>query len=133
MDRVALPDPRGLSRRVETLQRVLANRLEHPIASGPSDIGHEHERLVDETTERVVDIERVDGSTRPDDLGGREVEAAETDRQAAQQRLFGRVERLVGPVDRSPQGLMTACRRARPPGEQSEALIQALGDLTRSH
>src|SRR5439155_15549286 len=101
----------------EPLDRVPANRLEHPEAL----VRVAHEALVDERLQRV-EIRACDV------LGGPERAAAAEDGQACEQLLLVRVEQLVGPLDRRAQRLLA--RVCVPPAlEHVESRREALEDL----
>ena len=88
----------------ETLEAVLANGFKHPetrLARDPVDLLHQ--ALVDERKKRVRQFNleraiRVADGARPLDRP-----AANENRQPPQQRLLGRIEQVIAPVDRAPK------------------------------
>ena len=101
----------------EPLDRVLANRLQHPEAL----VRVAHEALVDER------LQRVEIGTG-DVLGGIERAPAAEDGQVCEQVLLVRIEQLVGPLDRRAQRLLA--RVCVPPAlEHVEPRREALEDL----
>ena len=104
----------------------LADGLQQPVAQGsPGWLGHD-QALVHQRAEQVGDVERLDVAEAAHRLGGVQIEALGEHRQAPQQRLLGAVEQRIGPVDGRPQGLLALQGGAASPGEQAEALVEAV-------
>ena len=59
-------------------------------------------------------------------FGGVQIEALGEHRQAPQQHLLGAGEQRIGPVDGRPQGLLPRQGGTASPGEQTEALVEAV-------
>ena len=112
---LAAPQLVRLTRGLELLERVLADRLEHPDAIRLADAD---EALVDERLKRVeVGI--------ADRFGSLERAAAGEDPEAGEEALLVRVQKLVRPPDGSPQRLLTRIYAAAGP-EQVEAAGEPL-------
>ena len=109
----------GLAGLVQPFARILADRLEHPVA-----LGREAEQaLLDQRLQRV-DVGAADL------LGGVQGAAAGEDREGADDALLFLGEQVVAPVDRRPQRLLPRVGVAATL-EQVEALREALEDLSR--
>ena len=81
------------------------------------------ERLVDKPQEPRQHIRPVYGLDRV------QREAADEDRQAAEERLFAVVEQLVAPIDRRTQGPVPGDRGPAAVAQQAEAVFQPRSDL----
>jgi len=111
-----------LARLLETLQRVLANRLEHPVA------------LVGEAEQALLDV-RLEGVERgaADLLRRLERAAAREDAEAGEELLLSGEEELVRPVDGRPErdltgiGVAAAREQVEPGGEALEDLSRCKG------
>ncbi len=103
----------------EPLARVLADRLEHPVA------------LVRETEQALLDerLQRVEVGVR-DILGGFEGAAAGEDGERSNEALLFLGKEVVAPGDRRPQRLL-ACIGVPASPEQIESLGETLEDLRR--
>ena len=75
-------------------------------------------------SQRVDDIQDIQVVTRQHRLRGAQVTAPGEHRQAIQRMLLGRLEQVIGPVDRAPQRLMPLEGGAAPTGQELEPLIQ---------
>ena len=89
----------------------------------------DHQRLVDQRSEQVEHPLALDSLAGADLLGRLEGKAAGEHRQAAKQRSLVVGEQLVAPVDRGAQGLKPGQGRARPAGQEAEAIREAGCDL----
>ena len=126
------PEPLAVAARVEVILRVLADRLEEPVAGlGRLRVGHD-ERSCDERGEELEHVVRLDDVARPDGFGRLEAEAAREHAEPLQQQLLARVEQVVRPVDRGAQRLVALDRGARPTAEQPEPLVEPAGDVGRA-
>ena len=106
----------------------LADGLQQPVAQGrPGWLGHD-QALVHQRTEQVGDVEQLDVTEAADRFGGVQIEGLGEHRQAPQQQLLGAVEQRIGPVDGRLQGLLPRQRGAASPGEQTETLVEAVGE-----
>ena len=141
---VPVTERHRLPARRELIGRVLADRLEHPIARGLPVVGDD-ERAVDEAAEAVERGEPRDRRRRlvrgapSSSTGGvpsavtrrRGIErpAAGEDGQPAEEPAIGVVEQVPAPVDERLQRPLPRHRRASATGQQAEPVAQALGDL----
>ena len=88
---VAAPNRDGVATRFESLLGVLADGLEQPVAHpAVVVVVGDDERLVDQLTQHVDHIRRVELVAGQDRLGGRQVTAAGEHRQPVQRVTFGR-------------------------------------------
>ena len=97
---VGVPTPHGLAvaARRQTLERVLADGLEHSQARLVPACLLGREQVVAE--ERLDPLEDVEVGLIGDDLGGGEREAADEDGEAREELLLFGTEELVAPLDR---------------------------------
>ena len=117
---VPAPDLVGLAARLEPLERVGADRLQHREAR--LAVG-----LLLLAEQAVVDQRREagqDARAAADRLGGLERAAADEDGEPREERLLVRPEQRVAPVDRRAQRLLARGQVARAAGEQVEALLE---------
>ena len=126
-----IPHRPRLSRCLQPLRRVLADRLQHAVTSVVEvRVG---ERLVDEAREQVEHLRLVHFASGADDFGRVERPAAREDRQAPEQHaLFGR-QQVVTPVDQRAQGALARQRGPASPGEESQAVAESRGDRVERH
>ena len=102
---VAQPQRVGLARRLELLDRELADRLQHPVPRAPRGLAAADEALVDQRLQRV--------DLRAADSLGRLVRAtAGEHREPREQLLFLRREEVVRPTDRRVERLLARIRVA---------------------
>ena len=118
--RMPAPDVILLARPRELLERVLPQRLEHPVAPA---VGA-HKAPVDESFQRVK-LGVADG------LRGLKRAAAGEHRQPGEQPLLLLVEQPVAPVDRRLQRALAPRRVARPAGKHRQAALEPIEDLGR--
>ena len=118
--RVPAPDVVLLARPLELLERVLAQRLEHPVAP----CAGAHEAAVDERSERVK-------LCVADGLGGLKRAAAREHGESCEQPLLLLGEQFVAPVDRRLQRLLAPGRVARTAGQGGQAALEPIKDLGR--
>src|SRR4051794_29969376 len=111
-----------LTRRGQSLEPVLAQRLEQPVADGALTVLDADQRLVDQRAELIEHPLGLHTVARAYVLCRLEREAAREHAQAAQQQPLAGGEQVVAPVQRRAQGLLTLARRARPPDQQAEAI-----------
>lgn len=115
-------DLRGLG---GALDRVLVDGLQEPVAHLTAlGGGGDDEGLVDQGAERV-------GGARGEGLRGGEVPAAGEDRDLPEQGALVGVEEVPGPVDDRAEGLLAGQDRAGAGGEETEAVVETVGDLAR--
>jgi hypothetical protein len=107
----------------ELLERVLANRLEHRQSWLALCRVHLEEALVEEGRQSLDDVE----TGAADRFGCPERPAAGEHGEACEQRTVGLVERLVAPLERLAQRLLSlgtitraACQQRKPVVEASE-------------
>ena len=109
---------------VELFARVLADRLQHPVAAVFLLLLQHHQRLLHQRADQVEHVERVDRLGTANRLGRGEVEAADEYTEPLQQALLFVVEKVVGPVHQRAQRLLPGLQGAGAPGEQLEAVLQ---------
>ena len=114
------PEAVGVPRLSEPLERVLPDRLQHPVA------------LVVEAKQALVHerLQPIEVGTC-DLRGGLERTAAGEDGQGPEQPLFLGREQLVAPADRRAQSALALRCVTGSAGEQRQALLQPLEDLRR--
>ena len=117
---VAAPKLLGLTRLVEALRGVLADRLEHAEAT----IDEAQEALVNERLERI----EVGLGHR---LGGFERATAAEHGGATEKHLLVEGEQVVAPCDRSAKGALSFGQVARAAGQQTQTPLEARQDLCR--
>ena len=129
---VAATHRRGVAAGFEALPRVLTDALEQPVAHRAVIAGvGDDQRLVDEMTQRVDDVQLVQVVPGQHRLRGLQVTAAGEYRQTVQRLLLGQVEQVVGPVDRAPQCLVPLERGTAPTGQELEPLIESSDEILR--
>jgi len=111
----------------QTLTRVLAECLEHPVARAVRPLTDGHQRAIDERVEEVE--HRLD---RADLLDLGERDGRREHPEPREQHLLIIRQELVGPVDRAAQARVALGRPGLAPREQPEPLVQAIGDLARA-
>lgn len=136
---VAIAGPVGLPGFDQLVAGVLAEGLEERVA----DLGavdDVDERLVDELSEQIDDVDAGDGGLRvwvaAHRADGREGAWPGEDGETREQGLLGRRQERVAPVDERAQGLLTWQGRAAAAGEQAKTIVEArahLGDAERTH
>ena len=104
--------------RVEAFPGVLADGLEQAVAHPAVGVVDDDEGLVDQLTQHVDHIGRVEVVVGEDRLRGRQITATREHRQPMQRMTFRRGEEVIGPVDRAAQRLV-AFQRARLPWVRS--------------
>ena len=114
---MSIPTLVGLARPLETFERVLPNRFQHPVAR----IRKAHEALLDE---RLQGVEL----RACDFLGGLQRAAAGEDGEPPEEMPLHFREELVAPLDRRPQRLLAGVGVAAAL-QQVETLRQPLEDL----
>ena len=105
---------------VQSLERILADRLQHPVAV----VGVPDEALVDKRLQRVQ-------SGRHDILRCIECRAAGEDRQAREEVLLGGDKKLIAPFDRPTQGSLALRKVTSAAGQKREALVDSCEELLR--
>ena len=115
---VATPQLIGFAALVQALERVGADRLEHPEAIA---VGTDEAVL-----RKRLEREDVDMADR---VRGGEREATREDAQASEGLLSGRIEQLVAPVDRGAKRAMALGEVARAAREQGEAVGEPFEQL----
>ena len=118
----------GLAGLGEPFGCVLAQRLQHPVASGRTGL-HEHHRAPDETAQGFQDFAVLRLRVAHDVLGSGERPSASEDRQPVEDALFTRGEQCVAPVDRGSQRLLARLCGPDAGGQQREALVESAGDV----
>ena len=125
--RVACPCRLGVARRLQALQRVLADRLQHREARLAVHLAAPDEALVDERRQAVEHVRR----PARHGLGAGEVEAPHEHGQALEQLAHGRVEELVAPHDRAAQRPLAQRDVGRASAGKVEPALEALVDRRR--
>jgi hypothetical protein len=119
----------GLS---QPLARVLAHRFQEPVAHIVAVHVGDDERLLDQLAEHVEKYLAMQVRRTADGVDGVQAPAAGEGREPSQQHAFRLAQQVVAPVDGSakrllaPWGGPAACR------QQSEAVVQVRGDLSRA-
>ena len=93
------------------------------------DVLGEDEGFVDQQAELVEDLELLGAGSRCDPLGGIDVEAAHECAEPAKQDALGFGQQCVRPVHGGTQGLLAAQHVSGAAGQQSEPVVEAVGDL----
>ena len=97
---LAIADSIAIMRLGEPLERVLTDRLEHPVSNSHAALLGEHERLLDQCREQVehrVAIELLAGA----DLFAKvEREPTHEHAQTTEQKSLGLGEKVVAPINR---------------------------------
>src|SRR4029077_3362184 len=91
-----------------------------------------HERLLDETRERVCDRQRLEPVARADLFTRLQLEAAGEDREPAEQQLLVGLEEVVAPLERRGQGLLPRRCRMAAAAQQTEPVVEPGGDRRRA-
>ena len=132
MRRVRLAQARELARPLGLLLGVLADRLEHPPArrAGSADA---EQRAVDERAEQVEDLVGVHAVAGAHRLDRVERRAGGEHGEPPGEPPLGLAQEVPAPVDDRAQRPLTARRGAAAPGEQAEAVVQAVGELLERH
>ena len=122
-----------LAGRDELLARVLADRLEHPVAHRVAV--HEHERAVDEAGQTIFEIERIhpDGVVADDPGRHRDRPAPAEHGQAPEQAAILVGQEVPAPVDQRVERLLARDGRPPTPGQQAEPVAQPHRDVVRRH
>ncbi len=126
---VAGVDLRGLLVVAQVLQRVMAHRVEQPVAVGavPGRDAADH-RLGDQVGQSPDDRHRVVRQVG-DRLGRGQREVAQEHAQPHEQLALRRVEQVEAPVERRPQRAVAGRRPPAGGAEQPEAVVEAHADL----
>ena len=124
----ALP-PRFLTALQQPVPRVLAHGLQESVAGGAVPFFGRHQALIGQRHQQLEHCAIVDALAGAHLFRGFHCPAASEYRRAAEQRLFGRQQQIVTPVQRRAQRLLARLRRACAAGEQSESIIQPRIDL----
>ena len=114
---------------LEPLRGVLPHGLQQAVAAIAGALLDVDERLVDQAAEesdRLLALQRIPCA---DVLGRLQAEAPGEHREAPQEDLLVGIEQIEAPGERRPQRLLPGHRRAAPPGEQVEGVVEALDDL----
>ena len=123
--RVRLADGAVLAARHQSFERVLPDRLHHRqtgLAVGM--LAQLQQALVDQRFDAVDDVDTQILFRVGHGLGGLERAAADEDRQAAEQPLFGLAEQVVAPGNRRAQRLLTRRQIPRAAGQDLETALQ---------
>lgn len=88
----------GFAGRIQFLQRVVADRFQHPVARGLLGVVGHHKRFVHQPDEVVDDLVAWQVSVAGDRVGGIEVESAQKHCQPAKYNLFRFAEQVVRPI-----------------------------------
>lgn len=126
---VARADGVGLTGLAELFQRILANRLQHPVPGPEFAVFRRDERFVDEQRELVENLVALDVAVTTNRLCRIEIETAVECCCPAKQDAFRLGQQRVRPVDRRPQRLLAADGGARAARQQTETVVQAVEDL----
>ena len=129
---VALCEHVALAGIVELTPSELANRLEQDVSDGAitGGVGGDH-RLVDECHEQVGDVVLVDSVTAADLLRRGECEARGEHTEPTEDQPFVRTQQVVAPLDRAEQGPLAAFGVPVGRGEQAEAFVEPIENLSR--
>ena len=121
-----------LTRRDQSLHTVLAQRFEEAEAlrAAIATLNHD-QRLVHQAQQQVHHGCRLDRAPGAHLLSRLEVEPADKDSQAVEERLLGRGEQAVTPVHERSQSLVARKRSTAPVRQEPEALAQPLRDMLR--
>src|SRR5262249_41025439 len=103
---VPLLDSRGLAARLQHLQGVLADRLQHPEARLGIRADLLQQALRDQRAHAVEYVDAERAVRVADVLGSLEGAAADEDRETPEQRLLLGVEQVVAPGDRASERLL---------------------------
>jgi hypothetical protein len=128
---VAGTDRGGLSSLAQLFKRVLPDCLQHPVAGPELAVFDGDQRLFDEQGEQIEGLVTLDVTDAANFLRRIEVEIAKEHSRAAEEDLFRLREQRVRPVDRRPQRLLAAHSSSRAAGQQPEAVVQAVEDLSQ--
>ena len=114
----------------EPLRAVLAEGRQHGVAAPLRGTDH---RLVDQLVDVVEHVQLVGVHATTHAGGGVDGEPTGEHRQRLEEPLAALVEQVVGPVDGRPQGAMTFGVRSTTRRQETEPLVETLGDLGRGH
>ena len=122
----------------EPIGAVLAQRLEEPVARRRPRVVREDHGAGNEPVDDVEDLEFVDAVAARHRLGRVKPEPAGEHGEPSEDPLIGRVEQIVGPVDRRPEGLVRDSPARRPwprtrtPASRRSRMSPGLIDRTRA-
>ena len=116
----------------EPLSCIHANCLEQPVAPFPASLLDGDERLLGEARQDVRDLGRIEPVAGADLLDGLELEAAREDRKPAEQDLLVGLEQIVAPLQRRGQRLLPGRCGVAARSQQTEAVVEPLGDRRRA-
>ena len=103
---------RSLGGVAELLPRVGTDGLQQRVASLAALFLDLHQRLVNEARQQVEDLGDLQATAGANRLNPIERPAPGEDRNAPEERLLGRAEQVVAPVDRRLKGALPGHRRA---------------------
>jgi hypothetical protein len=109
---------------LQTLPGVVPHCFEEPVSGLAGHALRKYERLVDESTQQIENLEAVDFVSRNYRFGRLEPELTRKYRESPEHLPFGVFEQLIGPIDGVAQRLLARRRRAPPTSEELEALIE---------
>lgn len=112
-----------ITRLREPILGILLDRLQHSVAGAAN---HDQQRFVGECREQLEHLPRF---APTDLLGRRQTHPAGEHRKPAQRPLFGIGEQLPTPVHHRTQGAVLRDRGAAATGEQTEPIVEPLGEL----
>ncbi len=119
----------GLAPRHELLCGQLANRFEQPEPGLVALVDGNDHRARHEPVEEVDDVVACNGIALTDGLRRGQRERTSEDREPSQQRLLRFGQQVVRPVERGAQGPVALDARPSPAGQQTEHVVEAIGDL----
>jgi hypothetical protein len=115
----------------ELFLRVLAHRLEQPVAHAVSGVVGDHEGFVDQQAELIQQLVALHFAAGTDGMGSVQIEPAGEYCQAAEQDSLRFGEQRVRPIHRHAQRLLAPHRSTRTAGQQPEPIMQTVGDLAQ--
>ena len=130
---VAPADERGDLRRFQPLLRILADRLEKPVARLSGAVVGDDERLVDQLAEDVEHVDGIECVADQDRFGRDDVATAGEDREPVEGVAFELAQQVVRPVDGAPERLLPFERGAAAAREELEALVEPVDKVVRCH
>jgi hypothetical protein len=107
------------------LQRVLADRLQHPESRLFLRLLHRHKGLLHQAAVEFQDLPGNRSVPRADRLGRLKRPAAGEDGQPPEEGLLARAEQVVAPGERVAHGALAAGQVARPINQQRQRAVQA--------
>ena len=116
---------------LELARGVQPHGLEQPVAAVGPAVVEADERLLDEASEHVGDLRRLEEVACADRLGGAELEPAREDAEAAEEDALVGLEEIVAPAERRLERLLPRRRLARPRAKQAEAIVEPRCDRRR--